>query len=283
MEIRTDLALERVASAPPPGRGIHQTKRGKAFRITEIVIDDDSHIKTVGKGKGRYITLEGSSLSKFSDEYEDMAQELAEELRLLVPEGEILVVGLGNNDITPDALGPQVAAKVLATRHLRDELDSEEEAFLTSLRRVSVFAGGVLGQTGIETAEIVKAVCRELKPAGIIAVDALACSDISRLGTTIQLSDSGISPGSGVSNARKELSRKIFGVPVIAVGVPTVVDMHTIVRSLTGGSPRENLPNMMVTPRDVDRLTERASQLIAYGINLALQPSLTFEDVRGLF
>lgn len=283
MEFRTDLAVERVASVPPIKKGIHQTKRGKSFSITEIVIDDDSHMKTLGKGKGRYITLEGSSLSKFSDDYEDMTQELADELRRLIPEGEILVVGLGNNDITPDALGPQVAAKVLATRHLRDELDSEEEDFLTSLRRVSVFAGGVLGQTGIETAEIVKAICRELKPAGIIAVDALACSDISRLGTTIQLSDSGISPGSGVSNARKELSEKLFGVPVIAVGVPTVVDMHTIVRSLTGRDPDRELPNMMVTPRDVDRLTERASQLISFGINLALQPSLTFEDVRGLF
>lgn len=283
MEIRTDLAVERVASVPPISHGIHQTKRGKSFGITEIVIDDDSHIDTLGKGKGRYITLEGNNLSKFSDSYEEMAQELAQELSLLIPEGEILVVGLGNNDITPDALGPQVAAKVLATRHLRDELDSEEEAFLTSLRRVSVFAGGVLGQTGIETAEIVKAICRELKPAGIIAVDALACSDISRLGTTIQLSDSGISPGSGVSNARRELSQKIFGIPVIAVGVPTVVDMHTIVRSLTGGDPDRKLPNMMVTPRDVDRLTERASQLISFGINLALHPSLTFEDVRGLF
>ncbi|MCC8135741.1 MAG: GPR endopeptidase [Ruminococcus sp.] len=283
MEIRTDLALEGVASVKGRDSGIHQVKRGRAFRITEIVIDDDSHIDTIGKGRGRYITLEGSSLSKFSDEYEDMTQELARELRMLIPEGEILVVGLGNNDITPDALGPQVAAKVLATRHLRDELDSEEEEFLTSLRRVSVFAGGVLGQTGIETAEMVKAICRELKPSGIIAVDALACSDIRRLGTTIQLSDSGISPGSGVSNARRELSEKIFGVPVIAVGVPTVVDMHTIVRSFTGGQPTRNMPNMMVTPRDVDRLTERASQLIAFGINLALQPSLTLEDVRGLF
>ncbi|MCD8187265.1 MAG: GPR endopeptidase [Ruminococcus sp.] len=283
MEIRTDLALEGVASVRGRDSGIHQVKRGKAFRITEIVIDDDSHIDTIGKGRGRYITLEGSSLSKFSDEYEDMTQELTRELRMLIPEGEILVVGLGNNDITPDALGPQVAAKVLATRHLRDELDSEEEEFLTSLRRVSAFAGGVLGQTGIETAEMVKAICRELKPSGIIAVDALACSDIRRLGTTIQLSDSGISQGSGVSNARRELSEKIFGVPVIAVGVPTVVDMHTIVRSFTGGQPTRNMPNMMVTPRDVGRLTERASQLIAFGINLALQPSLTLEDVRGLF
>ncbi|MCD7890962.1 MAG: GPR endopeptidase [Ruminococcus sp.] len=283
MEIRTYLALEGVASVRGRDSGIHQVKRGKAFRITEIVIDDNSHIDTIGKGRGRYITLEGSSLSKFSDEYEDMTQELARELRMLIPEGEMLVVGLGNNDITPDALGPQVAAKVLATRHLRDELDSEEEEFLTSLRRVSVFAGGVLGQTGIETAEMVKAIRRELKPSGIIAVDALACLDIRRLNTTIQLSDSGISPGSGVSNARMELSEKIFGVPVIAVGVPTVVDMHTIVQSFTGGQPTRNMPNMMVTPSDVDRLTERASQLIAFGINLALQPSLTLEDVRGLF
>lgn len=283
MNARTDLAVEGIAAVPQPKSGIKEIKRGKAFKITEIDIDNDSYIKTVGKGKGRYITLEGNSLSKFSDVYEDMALELADELKLLIPEGEILVVGLGNNDITPDALGPQTAAKVLATRHLRDELDSSEEAFLTSLRRVSVFAGGVLGQTGIETAEIVKAICRELKPAGIIAVDALACSDISRLGTTIQLSDSGISPGSGVSNARRELSEKIFGVPVIAVGVPTVVDMHTIVKSLTRTAPSSKLPNMMVTPRDVDRLTERASQLISFGINLALQPSLSFDDVRGLF
>lgn len=283
MEIRTYLALEGVASVRGRDSGIHQVKRGKAFRITEIVIDDNSHIDTIGKGRGRYITLEGSSLSKFSDEYEDMTQELARELRMLIPEGDMLVVVLGNNDITPDALGPQVAAKVLATRHLRDELDSEEEEFLTSLRRVSVFAGGVLGQTGIETAEMVKAIRRELKPSGIIAVDALACLDIRRLNTTIQLSDSGISPGSGVSNARMELSEKIFGVPVIAVGVPTVVDMHTIVQSFTGGQPTRNMPNMMVTPSDVDRLTERASQLIAFGINLALQPSLTLEDVRGLF
>ena len=212
-----------------------------------------------------------------------MAQELAAEIESFIPEGDILVAGLGNNDITPDALGPQAAAKVLATRHLRDELDNDEEQFLTSLRRVSSFAGGVLGQTGIESAEMIRAICRELKPAAVIAVDALACSDVSRLGTTIQISDSGISPGSGVANTRRELSQRVLGVPVIAVGVPTVVDMHTIVRSFTEAEIGEELPNMMVTPRDIDRLTERASQLIAFGINLALQPTMSFEDVRGLF
>lgn len=280
--IRTDLAVESFPENSMP-EGVHRRTRGSSFSITEITIDDDRCFSTIGKGKGRYVTLEGASLSRFSDDYEQMIIELAGEIGRLVPEGEILVAGLGNNDITPDALGPQVVSKVLATRHLRDELDSEEERFLTSLRPVSAFAGGVLGQTGIETSEMVHAIVQQIRPAAIIAIDALACSDISRLGTTIQICDAGISPGSGVSNTRKELSEKIFGIPVIAIGVPTVVDMHTIVRSLTGNEPDRELPNMMVTPRDIDRLTERASQLIAFGINLALQPSLTLDDVRGLF
>lgn len=282
MGIRTDLAVESFAEERLP-EGVRRERRGRAFEITEIVIEDDSCLETLGKGKGRYITLEGRSLSRYADDYEDMARELAGELGRLVPEGDILVVGLGNNDITPDAVGPQAASRILATRHLRDELDCDEENFLVSLRRVSAIAGGVLGQTGIETAEIVRALAEQLQPAGIIAVDALACSDISRLGTAIQMTDAGISPGSGVANARKELSEKQLGIPVIAVGVPTVVDMHTIVRSLTGADIEVNSPNMMVTPRDVDRLTERASQLIAFGINLALHPALSFEDVRGLF
>ncbi|MBQ9898897.1 MAG: GPR endopeptidase [Ruminococcus sp.] len=282
MDIRTDLAVESISGGELP-EGVQRTVRGSAFAITEIVISDETGAEAVGKERGRYVTLEGESLSRFSDDYEDMAQELAGELTRLVPDGEILVVGLGNNDITPDAIGPQTVSRVLATRHLQDELGGEEERFLTSLRRVSAFAGGVLGQTGIETAELVRAVVGELRPAGVIAVDALACSDISRLGTTIQLTDTGISPGSGVSNARKELSERILGVPVIAVGVPTVVDMHTIVRSLTGDELPPDTQNMLVTPRDIDRLTERASQLIAFGINLALQPTLSFEDVRGLF
>lgn len=282
MGIRTDLAVESFAEERLP-EGVRREKRGRAFDITEIVIENDSCLKTLGKGKGRYITLEGRSLSRYADDYEEMAQEVAGELGRLVPDGDILVVGLGNNDITPDAVGPQAASRILATRHLRDELGEDEENFLVSLRRVSAIAGGVLGQTGIETAEIVRALAEQLRPAGIIAVDALACSDISRLGTAIQMTDAGISPGSGVANARKELSEKQLGIPVIAVGVPTVVDMHTIVRSLTGTDIEVNSPNMMVTPRDVDRLTERASQLIAFGINLALHPSLSFEDVRGLF
>lgn len=282
MAFRSDLAVEQITPDSLPS-GVSVSSRGAAFEVTEIVISDDSCRDSLGKGKGRYVTLESGELSRFSDDYESMAQELAEELSRFIPEGEVLVAGLGNRDITPDAIGPRIAEKVLATRHLRDELGEDEAGFLTSLRRVSSFAGGVMGQTGIETAEMIRAICGEIKPAAVIVADALACSDISRLGTTIQISDSGISPGSGVSNARKELSQAQLGVPVIAVGVPTVVDMHTIVRSLTGSDINSELPNMMVTPRDIDRLTERASQLIAFGINLALHPSLSFADVRGLF
>ena len=281
MDIRTDLAVESIGEDPLP-KGVKRLRRGKSFEITEIIISDDSCKAALGKGKGRYITLETGHLSRFSDDYETMSEELAGELSALIPEGDILVVGLGNSDITPDALGPQTVSKVLATRHLRDEL-GDDEKFLVSLRRVSTFSGGVLGQTGIETAEIVRALVGQIHPAGVIAIDALACSDVSRLGSTIQLTDTGISPGSGVSNARRELSAACFGIPVIAVGVPTVVDMHTIVRSLTGTGLPEGTPNMLVTPRDIDRLTERASQLIAFGINLALHPSLSFSSVKGLF
>ncbi len=281
MNFRTDLAVESIDVNSLP-QGVQMEKRGSAFEITEIIIPDDSHRDTLGKGKGRYITLECGEISRFSGDYEDMASELSRELCRLVPDGDIFVVGLGNRDITPDAVGVLAAEKVLATRHLSSELE-EDDSFLKSLRPVSCLAGGVMGQTGIETAELISAVCREIKPSAIIAADALACSDISRLGKTIQISDSGISPGSGVSNARCELSSRTLGIPVIAVGVPTVVDMHTIVRSLTGSDIDKRLPNMMVTPRDIDRLTERAAQLIAYGINLALQPKLSFDDVRGLF
>lgn len=279
MIARTDLAIESFPDNLSDN--IHIRTHDGIFSITEITLDDDSYSESLGKSKGRYVTLEGHNLIEFSESSEDMIHELAVEIRKFIPDGDIMVVGLGNRDITPDALGVMVSSKVLATRHLEKELNNTD-SFLKSLRRVSTFAGGVLGQTGIESAEIISAVCSTIKPAGIIVVDALACSDVSRLGTTIQISDSGISPGSGVANARKELSEKLLGVPVTAIGVPTVIDTHTIIRSFTD-SETESFPNMMVTSREIDRLVERSSQLIAYGINLALQPSFTVNDVRELF
>lgn len=280
MNFRTDLALEVISDAEQ-SPNITQSTRGEAFTITEICINSDEHGALIGKKKGKYITLEGDNLSHFSDNYELMTEELCGEILPLIPDkGQVLVIGLGNSDITPDALGPAVASKILATRHLKEELAEEE--FLASLRPVSVLATGVLGQTGIETAEIVRALCDKINPSAVIVIDALACSELTRLGTTIQISDAGISPGSGVQNKRKELSRDSLGIPVIAIGVPTVVDMHTILNSLGSPPASKNIPNMMVTPRDIDRLIERATRIIACGINRALQPTMTFEDIESM-
>lgn len=282
MQTRTDLALECAAGFPSQA-GILIRHRGEAFRITEIEIDSDEHGAAIGRTKGRYLTLEAAHLHHASPQLRRQATELADELRSFLPGGAVLIAGLGNADITPDALGPMTAGYVLATRHLRQELSENDPdtCFLRALRPVSVLANGVLGQTGIETAELIAALRDRVQPQCIIAVDALACSDLHRLGTTVQISDAGISPGSGVQNRRAELSMRTLGIPVIAVGVPTVVDLHTVVRQ-AGAEPPEELPNLMVTPRDIDRLLRHAARLLALGINLALHPQLSYEDAEAL-
>lgn len=272
MSVRTDLALERIDSSIEE-EGITHSTRGKNFRITETIIKEDKYGEKYGKKKGTYITLEGEKFSGYQENFEEMAEELAEELKKLIPEGEILVAGLGNDDITPDALGVKTAERVIATKHLEESGDK----FLEDLRNTSVICAGVMGMTGIESAEHIKAVCERIKPCGVIAVDALACSDMERLGSTVQISTSGISPGSGVQNRRKELSESTLGIPVIAIGVPTVIDLC----SLTGSD--SNIENMMVTPRDIDRLTERSAKLVSIAINLALQPSMTYKDIEEYY
>lgn len=280
--IRTDLALEQAAALSPENT-VPVIRRGKAFAVSELNITDKAMSQRLGRDMGRYITLECDALSRLPDAFQAQAEELAAEISSFLPKGDVLVVGLGNSGITPDALGPAVADKILATRHLRKELQENdpELAFLRSLRPVSVLANGVLGQTGIEAAELTAAVQNTIRPAAVIVIDALACSDVGRLGTTVQISDAGISPGSGVQNRRKELSRHTLGVPVIAIGVPTVVDLHTIVRHYTSFSDAD-APNMMVTPRDIDKLIEHAARLIGCSLNLALQSAMSFADVEGM-
>ncbi len=280
MSIRTDLALEMTDTAESAG-GIKRTIRGEAFKITEILLENDECGKSIGKQKGRYITLETQALSTLNDKYKEMVQEFAEELHTFIDgKNSVLVVGLGNDDITPDALGPCTASRVMATRHLKKEMPDDE--FMCGLRDVSVLVSGVLGTTGIESAEIVKAVVERTNPDMLIVIDALACSDLSRLGNTIQISDAGIAPGSGVENKRKELSQNTLGIPVIAIGVPTIVDVHTVVESITGDEPDANMPNMMVTPKNIDSLINHASRLMATGMNLALQPSLDFDEAAEM-
>ncbi|MBQ5333701.1 MAG: GPR endopeptidase [Oscillospiraceae bacterium] len=281
---RTDLAVEMFdPDSDKLPKGIkRKLRKSTVCEITEIIVTDDMAGFRIGKGKGRYITIETDRLSAHPEDFAEQSMNIADEISSLIPDkGHILVAGLGNESITPDALGPKVAQRIIATRHIAGDNVGAELAEL-DLNMVSVLSTGVMGQTGIESSELVKAICEKIKPTCVIAVDALACSDISRLGTTIQLSDSGISPGSGVQNRRKELSRETLGIPVIAVGVPTVVDMHSIVHSITGSPPDKHLPNMMVTPRDIDKMIDRTAHLLAFSINRTAQPKLSDEDILSL-
>lgn len=194
-------------------------------------------------------------------------------------DGLILAAGLGNTEITPDALGPAVARGIFATRHIPKELT--KAAGLDLLRQVSVITPGVLGQTGIEAGELIKAAAEKIKPAAVIVIDALAAQSGDRLFKTVQLCDTGISPGSGVKNNRGEISEKTVGVPVIAIGVPTVIDADTLSERLTGISP-EKKSKMFVTPKDVDMLTQRLAKLLAEAINMFLQPETDPEIISAL-
>lgn len=297
MGIRTDLAIESTkieGGIPQKGVEIDQY-RGGELSFTAVEVKTREAAQAIGKPVGRYITAELSSPSDLAEARTGEAAAIAGELRRLLPqEGTVLVVGLGNREITPDALGPLVISDVLATRHFEGRL--MEESGLSSLRPVASLAPGVLGQTGMETGEIIRSVVGEIEPAAVIAIDALAARSLSRLGCTIQLADCGIAPGSGVANRRKELSQETLGVPVISMGIPTVVDGETLAFDLLyrpEGASEESMEqlrqmfqpqgrSMMVTPREVDQMVERGAKLISMAINLALQPDLSAEEITYL-
>ena len=205
---------------------------------------------------------------------------------LVPPEGPVLVVGLGNRAMTPDAVGPLTADHVLVTRHLISAMPRQFSGF----RPVSVMRSGVLGTTGVESAEAVRGLASEVKPACVIAVDALASRRVGRVCAAVQLSDTGIIPGSGVGNHRHPLNAETLGVPVIAIGVPTVVDSATLAADLleeTGVTDydeeklRASRQNLMVTPRDIDQQVRDLGKVIGYGINWALQ-DLDIDEMNAL-
>ncbi|HPU59155.1 MAG TPA: GPR endopeptidase, partial [Candidatus Avimonas sp.] len=259
----------------PPGVK-QDTRQVGDVKLTTIVIEDEQGEKALGRPKGRYITAELPPLSDDEHNMEEKSIMLGDELKNLLPQqGTILVVGLGNQAVTPDALGPRAAGLVLATRHIEGEF--ARSTGMDDLRPTAVFVPGVLGQTGVESSDMVKGICSIVNPAAVIVIDALAARSVSRLGCTIQICDTGIAPGSGVGNNRTALNRETLGVPVIGLGVPTVVDARTVAVELTGReeagdqvTPRGS--EMMVTPREIDLIIRRASQLVAMTINAALQP-----------
>lgn len=277
MNVRTDLACESEEFAD----GHHSDSAKKELRHTEktdvtvIDIDSDELSAQLGKPCGKYVTVEMSEFSVDSEILDDRLKSLVNEITALLPDGEgtVLVAGIGNEDITPDAIGPLCAKSIFSTRHIDSALAFETG--LENLKPVCAIATGVLGQTGIETGEIIKSLVDFINPKAVIAVDALACASLKRLGKTVQLTDTGITPGSGVGNSRAEISKSTLGVPVIAIGVPTVVDAVTIAKTVSDSvNENEEALNMMVTPREIDVLVKRAARLVALAINSALQPDI---------
>ena len=289
MAFRTDLAVEAIenhksAAALPHVRQSDRTLEG--FAVHEVRILSEDAAREIGKPQGRYLTLELDALiRREEDAFPRACKALSTLLRELLPrpnDGPVLIAGLGNRMITPDANVPQTPDHVIATRHLV----AQSPAIFADWRPVSALAPGVLGQTGVETGEVICGVLDRVRPAAVIAVDALAAGRLSRLLRTVQLADTGITPGAGVGNARTALNEETLGVPVIAVGVPTVVDGATLAHEISSqlGQPAcEALDDLsqpvMITTRDIDREVADISRMIGYAVNMALHPHLSVADI----
>lgn len=292
--IRTDLALEARESFPEDDveiRGVVLTSdfdEKNNIRVSTVEIKDKRGSEAMGKPIGTYITIEAPDINQSDESYcKPVSDKIAETLKMLagdLKKEELLVVGLGNREVTPDALGPQVVDNLFITRHLIREYGKEFKE-KHKLGNVSAISPGVMAQTGMETVEILKGIIKETKPKLLIVIDALASRSVSRVNTTIQLTDTGISPGSGVGNNRKAINEESLGTRVIALGVPTVVDAATIVAdTLTGymqnsGFGEEDIDkfisevreqqidNMFVTPKNIDEAVKRISFTVSEALN----------------
>lgn len=268
---RTDLAIELKEQAENSSGIECESINKELLTVTKIRIVNEKGSKDIGRPIGTYINIDVPDLCLHGGEYELLENVIVEGLSCFdFPNEDILVAGLGNRNITPDTLGPATADSILATRHISKEL--KEQTGLCNLKNVSVILPGVLGQTGIETLEIIKGVIASANIKGLIVIDAFAASDIKRLATTIQLCDTGISPGSGVGNNRKEISKNTLGIPVIAIGVPTCVDASVLAAAVNPQTSESQKVNMIVTPREIDMLIDRSANVLSRAINFYLQP-----------
>lgn len=300
-QIRTDLAVETSESRGKKEElaGVRMNRRveGEDIEITEVLIETQKAASQLGKPKGTYVTIEAAQMIEEDTGYHrEISKVLSKELQKFLPQNysecKILMVGLGNREVTPDALGPKVIDHLFITRHLMKEYGKYLLEF-DKCCSVSGIVPGVMAQTGMETVEIMKGIVEETKPDVIIVIDALAARSIKRLNRTIQITDTGIVPGSGVGNYRNAINREHLGIPVIAIGIPTVVDAATIVAdtfaafmdqlSEDGGgiedveekirqmiSPKLN--TMYVTPKDIDEAVNRLSYTISEGLNMTFVP-----------
>lgn len=318
-QVRTDLAVEarelysEGKNREVPGVEV-KIEEEKYYTITRVKILDKIGEKNMGKPTGTYVTIEVPNLKNPNEDLKDeISIQLAKEIKAIAKntkKTKTLIVGLGNWNVTPDALGPKVVKRVLVTRHFFVSYKKEDDE---EMANVSALSPGVMGLTGIETGEIIKGVVEKTNPDLVIAIDALASRNMNRISTTIQISDTGINPGSGVGNKRQGLNSEYLGVPVISIGIPTVVDAATMVNDtmdliidsmmkeakfgsefyemLVELSKEEKyslirevlepfMPNTIVTPKEIDELIDNLSIVIANGLNIALHPGIDLKDVN---
>lgn len=319
ISIRTDLAIEAKQAYTEENKreldGVRVDEESDGdIKVTTVTIESDEAGKELGKPKGHYITIDFPGFTSYDGEcMNELSMVVGKVLKRLADVTEeklVLVVGLGNWNVTPDALGPKVVEKIMVTRHIKQIMP---DALESHVRSVCALAPGVLGITGIETGEIVKAVVEKVKPDLVICIDALGSRKLDRVNRTIQIGDTGISPGAGVGNNRMQINEKSLGVKVLAVGVPTVVDAATIANDtidmvlddLVGKVERGKefysmlqkvdknekqmlireiltpfVGELIVTPKDIDTIIESLAKIIADGINIAVQPEMEMEEIN---
>ena len=279
--IRTDLALEsreRLEAEKEELRGVvfeEVYDETRNVTITKVTIETENGAKALGKPVGTYVTLEAPDLAAPDEgSHREVSEALSEQIKTLIKEEvqSVLVVGLGNREVTPDALGPEVVGNLYITRHILREYG----AYAFPEKKIASISGivpGVMAQTGMESLEIIKGIIHETKPQLVIAIDALAARSIKRLGRTIQLADTGINPGSGVGNHRKGLNKESLGVPVIGLGVPTVLDAFTIAYDVCQDVEKipANLSGMFVTPKNIDETVKNLSYTISEALNMTFE------------
>lgn len=316
--VRTDLALEAHGLIRSEIPGIETTEETiEGVTINRVIVKSKEAAEKLEKPEGTYTTLSFPDLRYLEKTlYETICKKIAEELQKLLKvsteKQPILIIGLGNRSITSDSLGPAVLDRLMITRHL---FSYAPDTISENLASVCAIAPGVLGVTGIETEEIIRGVCKNVNPCAVICIDALAARSVDRITKTVQICNTGIHPGAGVGNNRKEISEKTLGVPVIAIGVPTVVDAATITDDtlnlvidrlidsmeneqesafykmlknfsheeryhLIASSVSSEIPHFMTTPKEIDLLIGKTAEVVANGINFALHKDITFEDIQ---
>lgn len=294
VQVRTDLALEAKETVQKPdeeirGVRVEEEKDEKnEIYITRVIIETKNGAKIMGKPMGTYITLEAPRMATPDEDYHrEISEKVADQIQELLPDEKeelsVLVVGLGNREVTADALGPNAADQLHITRHVVREF-GKAAYNKNKMHMISAIVPGVMAKTGMETYEIIRGVVEQTKPDVIIAIDALAARSTKRLNRTIQITDTGVQPGSGVGNHRHALTEEALGVPVIGIGIPTVVDAGTIVGDAVEQVEREmlfcsevhavkmaELQNMYVTTKDIDDVVNRLSYTVSEAINIALE------------